>query len=46
MLSGSGTIGLRADYFCKHLLGDSDNGVDMIELNREKEQTGVKRTGR
>ena len=29
---------LRADYFCKYLLGDSDQSVDMWELNREKPQ--------
>ena len=41
---------VRADYFCKHLLGDSSSSVDMIELNREREQSGdkgaVRRTGR
>ncbi len=37
---------LRSDYFCKHLIGDSDTSVDIMELNREKEQTGVKRTAR
>ena len=29
---------LRADYFCKYLLGDFDQSVDMWELNREKPQ--------
>lgn len=33
----------RADYFCKHLIGDYRAGVDMIELNREQEQTGKKK---
>ena len=30
---------IRADYFCKYLLGDFDQSVDMWELNREKPQT-------
>ncbi len=29
---------LRGDYFCKHLIGDYADGVDIIEINREKEQ--------
>jgi dipeptidyl aminopeptidase/acylaminoacyl peptidase len=29
---------IRADYFCKYLLGDFDQSVDMWELNREKPQ--------
>jgi dipeptidyl-peptidase 4 len=29
---------VRADYFCKYLLGDFDQSVDMWELNREKQQ--------
>jgi dipeptidyl aminopeptidase/acylaminoacyl peptidase len=29
---------LRADFFCRHLLGRSAPEVDIIELNREKEQ--------
>ncbi len=33
---------VRADYFGKYLIGDSASSVDMIELNREKEQTGDK----
>ncbi|MBS1790140.1 MAG: DPP IV N-terminal domain-containing protein [Acidobacteria bacterium] len=33
---------LRADYFCKHLLGDVATDVDMVELNKEREQTGDK----
>jgi dipeptidyl-peptidase 4 len=36
---------LRADYFCRYLIGDSASSVDMVELNREKEQTGNKRGG-
>ncbi len=33
---------LRADYFCKWLLGDFSQTIDMVELNREKEQSGPK----
>jgi dipeptidyl-peptidase-4 len=36
---------VRADYFCRYLIGDSPIGVDMVELNREKEQSGNKRSG-
>jgi dipeptidyl-peptidase-4 len=32
----------RADYFCKWLLGDFSQTVDLIELQREKEQKGGK----
>jgi len=28
---------LRGDYFCKHLIGDYADQVDIIEINREKE---------
>ncbi|MFO7733226.1 MAG: DPP IV N-terminal domain-containing protein [Candidatus Aminicenantes bacterium] len=34
---------VRADYFSRHLLGDDSRSVDLIELQREKEQTGNKR---
>lgn len=37
---------LRADYFCKHLLGDFSSDVDMVELNREREQVGDKGANR
>jgi dipeptidyl-peptidase 4 len=37
---------VRADYFCRYLIGDSPVGVDLVELNREKEQSGNKRGGR
>lgn len=37
---------LRADYFCKHLLGDVTTDVDMVELNKEREQTGDKGAAR
>jgi dipeptidyl aminopeptidase/acylaminoacyl peptidase len=33
---------VRADYFCKHLIGDMADSVDMVELNREREQVGEK----
>lgn len=36
---------LRSDYFCKHLLGEAADSVDMVELNREREQTGDKGRG-
>ena len=29
---------IRADYFCKYLLGDFDQSVDMWEINRERPQ--------
>jgi dipeptidyl aminopeptidase/acylaminoacyl peptidase len=35
---------IRADYFCKYLLGDFDQSVDMWELNREKPQEGERPT--
>jgi dipeptidyl-peptidase 4 len=35
---------IRADYFCKWLIGDFSQTVDLMELNREKEQTGPKAT--
>ncbi|HEX4951468.1 MAG TPA: DPP IV N-terminal domain-containing protein [Blastocatellia bacterium] len=31
---------VRADYFCKHLIGDASESVDLVELIREQEQTG------
>ncbi|MBL8188302.1 MAG: S9 family peptidase, partial [Acidobacteria bacterium] len=37
---------LRADYFCKHLLGDVSTDVDMVELNKEREQVGDKGANR
>jgi dipeptidyl aminopeptidase/acylaminoacyl peptidase len=36
---------LRGDYFARHLLGRSADSVDIIELNREREQTGERRQG-
>ena len=35
---------LRADYFCKHLIGDYSQSVDIDELNRDMEKSG--KTGR
>lgn len=37
---------IRADYFCKHLIGDYSQSVDMVELNREKEMSGDKKRSR
>lgn len=34
---------LRADYFCKHLIGDSPASVDITEMNREIERSGNKK---
>ena len=34
---------LRADYFARWLLGKSPESVDIVELNREAEQTGEKK---
>jgi dipeptidyl aminopeptidase/acylaminoacyl peptidase len=34
---------LRGDYFARHLLGASAEMIDIVELNREKEQTGNKK---
>jgi len=34
---------VRADYFCRWLLGDASDSVDIVELNREREQVGEKR---
>jgi dipeptidyl aminopeptidase/acylaminoacyl peptidase len=34
---------IRADYFAKYLLGDFSQTVDLIELQKEKEQTGDKK---
>jgi dipeptidyl-peptidase-4 len=34
---------IRSDYFCKHLLGQAADSVDIVELNREKEQVGDKK---
>jgi hypothetical protein len=31
---------LRSDFFCRHLIGKSPESGDIMELNREKEQSG------
>jgi dipeptidyl-peptidase 4 len=31
---------IRSDYFCKHLLGQSDDSVDILQLDREKPRSG------
>ena len=36
---------LRGDYFARHLLGSSADSVDIIELNRETQQTGERGRG-
>ena len=30
----------RADYFCRYLLGKTEDSVDIVELNREQQQNG------
>jgi dipeptidyl-peptidase-4 len=37
---------LRADYFCRYLLGATSRGVDVEELNVEKGQAGDKKAGK
>jgi dipeptidyl-peptidase-4 len=32
----------RADYFVRHLLGNTQESVDIVELNREQQQTGAR----
>jgi hypothetical protein len=34
---------LRGDYFCKHLIGDYSQSVDIEELNREVEMSDKKK---
>jgi dipeptidyl aminopeptidase/acylaminoacyl peptidase len=34
---------IRADYFCKYLLGDFDQSVDMWEISREQPESGDRR---
>jgi hypothetical protein len=33
----------RSDDVCRYLLGQSSESVDIVELNREKEQVGDKK---
>ena len=35
---------IRSDYFCRHLLGQAPDSVDIVELNKEKEQVGNKKS--
>jgi dipeptidyl aminopeptidase/acylaminoacyl peptidase len=37
---------MRGDYFARHLLGSSADDIDIVELNREREQTGETRRPR
>jgi dipeptidyl-peptidase-4 len=37
---------MRADYFAKNLLGDSQTSADILQLDREQAQTGDKRPRR
>ena len=38
---------LRADYFCRYLLGKTQEDADIVELNREQQQTErTRRVGR
>jgi dipeptidyl aminopeptidase/acylaminoacyl peptidase len=41
--AGDYVFWLRADYFARHLIGESATSVDIVELTREKEQVGNKR---
>ncbi len=38
--SGAWVSAMRADFFCRWLLGDAKEGADIVELNREREQGG------
>jgi dipeptidyl aminopeptidase/acylaminoacyl peptidase len=38
--SGAWVAAMRADFFCRWLLGQSNEGADIVELNREREQGG------
>jgi dipeptidyl aminopeptidase/acylaminoacyl peptidase len=33
----------RGEYFCRYLLGQTQEGADIVELNREQQQTGTGR---
>lgn len=35
----------RAEYFCRYLLGKTQEDADMVELNREQQQNGRSRAG-
>ncbi|MDP2877208.1 MAG: hypothetical protein Q8O00_13555 [Holophaga sp.] len=34
---------VRAEYFCKHLLGEANTSLDLMELAREQAQRGERR---
>ena len=42
--SGAWVAAMRADFFCRWLLGESKQGADIVELNREREQNGERAT--
>jgi dipeptidyl-peptidase 4 len=45
-LSGEWWNWTRAEYFCKHLLGEAPGDADMVEVTREQAQRGDRRGGR
>ena len=42
-MSGDWWNWTRAEYFCKHLLGEARDDADMVELSREQAQRGERR---
>jgi len=42
--SGAWVAAMRGDFFCRWLLGQSNDGADIVELNREREQNGDRAT--
>jgi dipeptidyl aminopeptidase/acylaminoacyl peptidase len=42
-ISGDWFNWTRAEYFCQHLLGESRNDADMVEVTREQAQRGDRR---
>jgi len=42
-ISGEWWNWTRAEYFCKHLLGEARDDVDMVEVTREQAQRGDRR---
>ena len=38
--SGAWVAAMRADFFCRWLLGDAKTTADIVELNRERQQSG------
>jgi dipeptidyl-peptidase 4 len=45
-ISGEWWNWTRAEYFCKHLLGEARDDADMVEVTREQAQRGERRGGR